>query len=206
MADQNVAMKVGEIFSAAGEAFSKLAELTMQLNTQVEAPPGSKWTDDEIEMLKKAVSQFGTDLHKISEVVKTRSIGQLKNAIKRKIYEDAGVSVKSQPPAVKGRTITGSSNVETLTAETVSFDDFANSLDGANGAKKMRLNSESGVGTSNGLLDVDNLDDSSSSFKKLDKYISSRPSVESRTVGGISERSVSNPPPLPPLDLVSDPS
>lgn len=205
MADQNLAIKVGEIFTAAGEAFSKLAELTMQLNTQVEAPPGSKWTEEEINMLKKAVSQFGTDLHKISEVVKTRSIGQLKNAIKRKIYEDAGVAVKSQPHAVKGRTITGSSNVETLTAETVSFDDFTNSLDGPSGAKKMRINSGSG-GTSNGLLDVENLDDSSSSFKKLDKYISSRPSVESRTVGGITERSVSNPPPLPPLDLVSDPS
>ena len=69
----------------------------------------------------------------------------------------------------------------------------------------MRLDSGTG-GTSNGLLDVNNLDDSSNSFKKLDKYISSRPSVESRTVGGISERSVSNPPPLPPLDLVSDTS
>ena len=45
--------------------------------------------------------------------------GQLKSAIKRKIYEDAGVAIKPQPQAVKGRTITGSSNVETLTAVSI---------------------------------------------------------------------------------------
>ena len=89
----------------------------------------------------------------------------------------------------------------------MSFDDFANSLDaGSSGSKKMRLDSGSSVAgpSGNGVLqEDDNLGDSTSSLKKLDKYISSRPSVESRTVGGITERSVSNPPPLPPLDLVS---
>ena len=32
--------QVSDIFQTAGEAFTKLAELTMQLNPDVEAPPG----------------------------------------------------------------------------------------------------------------------------------------------------------------------
>ena len=57
--------------------------------------------------------------------------------------------------------------------------------------------------TSDSMVDIENVDDSNSSLKKLDHLISTP--VE-RTVGGVSELVVSNPPPLPPLDLVSDPS
>lgn len=34
----------------------------------------SKWTDDEVELLRRAVQQFGNDLEKISETIKTRTM------------------------------------------------------------------------------------------------------------------------------------
>uniref|UniRef100_H2Z164 Myb-like domain-containing protein n=1 Tax=Ciona savignyi TaxID=51511 RepID=H2Z164_CIOSA len=201
--DMSSAGKVSQIFISAGDAFTKLAELTMQINTQVEAPPGAKWTDDEIEMLRQAVLKFGTDLNKISEVVKTRSLGQLKNAIKRKIYAEAGIPMAKKQQQSRKRTSNDVIVIDNLPAETVSFDDFTNTLEGTAG-KKSRL---SGLKTSSdsGLVDVDveNFEDSNSSVKKFDRFIGSQ--MESRTVGGLSELAVSHPPPLPPFDLVSDP-
>ena len=75
----------------------------------------------------------------------------------------------------------------------------------ASDSKKLKLEEKeklSGNGNE-ALVDIENLDDSRSSLKKLDHLIGTP--VE-RTVGGVSELVVSNPPPLPPLDLVSDPS
>lgn len=94
----NSASKVGEIFTAAGAAFSKLGELTMQLHPVTEPSPSAKWTDGEIEMLKSAVGKFGEDLTKISEHIKNRTITQIKTTLKRKAYEDAGVptTIKKQ--------------------------------------------------------------------------------------------------------------
>ncbi|XP_033121782.1 chromatin complexes subunit BAP18-like [Anneissia japonica] len=92
------AAKVGEIFSAAGAAFSKLGELTMQLHPVAEPSPGSsKWTEGEIEMLQTAIKKFGEDLVKISEVIKTRTVAQIKLAIKKKAQEDAIKKVASPP-------------------------------------------------------------------------------------------------------------
>ncbi|KAK6195513.1 chromatin complexes subunit BAP18 [Patella vulgata] len=86
------ASKVGEIFTAAGSAFSKLGELTMQLHPTGEpSPSGGKWTDEEVELLRATVKQFGEDLNKISEVIKNRTISQIKNKLKRKAYDDAGL-------------------------------------------------------------------------------------------------------------------
>lgn len=50
------------------------------------------------------------------------------------------------------------------------------------------------------IVDVENLDDP---VKKLDQFINSHP-VNGGMAGGLSEAAVSNPPPLPPLDLVSE--
>lgn len=89
------ASKVGEIFTAAGAAFSKLGELTMQLHPTAEQnTSGGKWTDQEIELLRTSVKRFGEDLNKISEVIKSRTVSQIRNQLKRKAYEDAGL----QPP------------------------------------------------------------------------------------------------------------
>ncbi|XP_022095150.1 chromatin complexes subunit BAP18-like isoform X2 [Acanthaster planci] len=82
--------KVGEIFSAAGEAFSRLGELTMQLHPMAEPSPTSgKWTDEEIEMLRSSIKTFGDDLQKISETIKTRTVSQIRTAMKKKAQEQA---------------------------------------------------------------------------------------------------------------------
>ncbi|KAK3589675.1 hypothetical protein CHS0354_015181 [Potamilus streckersoni] len=96
------ASKVGEIFTAAGAAFSKLGELTMQLHPTAEPSPASgKWTDQEVDMLRGAVKRFGDDLNKLSNVIKNRTISQIRAQLKRKAYEDAGLPQPTDTPPKK---------------------------------------------------------------------------------------------------------
>jgi len=92
------ASKVGDIFTAAGAAFSKLGELTMTLHPTGEPAPtsGGKWTEQEIDLLRQAVQGFGEDLNQISAVIKNRTISQIKAQIKKRGYEDAGLSPPSE--------------------------------------------------------------------------------------------------------------
>ncbi|XP_015187040.1 PREDICTED: chromatin complexes subunit BAP18 isoform X1 [Polistes dominula] len=87
--------KVGEIFSAAGAAFGKLGELTMQLHPTTDSPAG-KWTDEEIEMLRHSVKTFSEDLNKISERIKGRTVSQIRTTLKKKAFEEAGVPIRQQ--------------------------------------------------------------------------------------------------------------
>lgn len=91
----SAANKVGEIFTAAGAAFNKLGELTMQLHPN-DSGVGTKWTDEEIEMLQSCVRQFGEDLHQISERIKTRTVSQIRTALKKKAYEEVGIPIPNQ--------------------------------------------------------------------------------------------------------------
>ncbi|CAG0905292.1 unnamed protein product, partial [Darwinula stevensoni] len=77
--------QVGEIFTAAGSAFQKLGELAMQLHTSADGPnPGGKWTDKEIEMLRHAVNRFSHDLNHISEIIREKTVSQMRSSLKKK--------------------------------------------------------------------------------------------------------------------------
>merc|ERR1739838_386537 len=146
---------------------------------------GIKWTEEEIELLRKAVAEFGHDIIKIGEVVKTRSASQLKNALKRRIYasgntgeEESSLKRKMDPqsssqsshvpPAPKHVKY---EPVENITTETVHFeDDFENSLVTTTVVTEpTEALAPETVGHTDPLMlesTGDNLDDSSSSFKK----------------------------------------
>ncbi|KAE8745711.1 hypothetical protein FOCC_FOCC007595 [Frankliniella occidentalis] len=100
----NSASKVGEIFTAAGNAFNKLGELTMQLHPTADSPAG-KWTDEEIEMLRHAVLMFGDELSRICEHIKGKTVSQIKSTLKKKVFEDAGLQVRPQIQAASGQSV-----------------------------------------------------------------------------------------------------
>lgn len=111
------AAKVAEIFTAAGEAFSHLGELTMQLHPLsnepgVTTPSASsasnsgKWGDEEIDMLRSAVKRFGEDLKKISSQVKSKSVGQIRSALKKRLHEQDSSSQNTQKSKNKLQTAT----------------------------------------------------------------------------------------------------
>ena len=79
--------KVGEIFSAAGDAFAKLGDLTTQLSGSQQNTGGSaaKWSEEEVEMLHNAVRTFSEDLSVISETIKQRTVQQIKTALQKKV-------------------------------------------------------------------------------------------------------------------------
>lgn len=52
-------------------------------------------------MLHGAVRRFASDLQKISETMKTRSVNQIRNALKKKAFDEAGLQA-AQTAAVGG--------------------------------------------------------------------------------------------------------
>jgi len=82
--------KVAEIFSLAGETFTRLGILATSL--QSSNTDGGKWDDEEIDMLRKAIGQFGNDIEKISEKIKTKSAMQIKNTLKQKAMQNFNVA------------------------------------------------------------------------------------------------------------------
>ncbi|XP_022914310.1 chromatin complexes subunit BAP18 [Onthophagus taurus] len=91
------ANKVGEIFTAAGAAFNKLGDLTMQLHPNGDCPTG-KWTDEEIEMLRSIVKTFSDSLNQLSEHIRSRTVSQIRTALKKKAFEDVGLPVTQHTP------------------------------------------------------------------------------------------------------------
>ncbi|GFY56578.1 chromatin complexes subunit BAP18 [Trichonephila inaurata madagascariensis] len=63
--------KVGEIFLAAGLAFSKMSKLITSLHSVGEASPSSgKWSVQEIQMLQSSVRNFNNELKRIHDSIK----------------------------------------------------------------------------------------------------------------------------------------
>lgn len=89
--------KVGEIFASAGEAFARLGELTMELQGAQQTTGGAsaKWTDEEVAMLHRAVRTFSQDLNAIAETIKQRTVQQIKAALQKKAFDDAGIAIQS---------------------------------------------------------------------------------------------------------------
>ncbi|XP_063700890.1 chromatin complexes subunit BAP18 isoform X1 [Culicoides brevitarsis] len=107
----NSASKVGEIFTAAGNAFNQLGNLTAQLQAQ-DSLSGSKWTDEEIEMLRASITRFSEDLNKVSLRIKGRTVAQIRQTLKKKAFEDAGLPVpKQQQQVLKSPTSTTTTQV-----------------------------------------------------------------------------------------------
>ncbi len=98
-------IRVGEIFTSAGAAFNQLGELTAQLSSvQHQAGSGAaKWTDEEVELLHEAITTFADSLRVISERIKGRAVGQIKTALKKKAFEDAGLPASASAAAVTGQ-------------------------------------------------------------------------------------------------------
>ncbi|XP_070538195.1 chromatin complexes subunit BAP18-like [Ptychodera flava] len=160
------AAKVGEIFSAAGSAFSKLGELTMQLHPAADQSPSSgKWTDQEIEMLRDSIKRFGEDLNKISEIIKTRTIAQIKVALKNKAFEESKVK-KSPSKSSSASGATTQSTGKRLTTEAADTEEppLKKRKQSAEVTLNM-LNSTEHPGDT--LVDVEGLEDPSP-VKKLD--------------------------------------
>ncbi|XP_047040966.1 uncharacterized protein LOC124645224 isoform X1 [Helicoverpa zea] len=88
--------KVSEIFREVGTAFSTLSEITISLQHTEECPPGGKWTEEEVEMLRGCIKRFAEELNKITHHIKTRTMYHLR----RLLEMDSGAirDVSSSPP------------------------------------------------------------------------------------------------------------
>ncbi|XP_071839361.1 BPTF-associated chromatin complex component 1-like [Apostichopus japonicus] len=174
------ATKVGEIFAAAGEAFSRLGELTMQLHPLNEPSPNSgKWSDEELQTLRNAVKRFGEDLHKISDMVKTRTVSQIRAAIRRKNYEQ----LDKQPSAQKRSK--PSPSLSESTASSTNEMPVPVTLAGSTDEpplkrqkQEMSLNMLNSVGNpADSLVDIEGLEESRTPVKKLEFDMPESPSA-----------------------------
>ncbi|XP_047040968.1 chromatin complexes subunit BAP18-like isoform X2 [Helicoverpa zea] len=86
--------KVSEIFREVGTAFSTLSEITISLQHTEECPPGGKWTEEEVEMLRGCIKRFAEELNKITHHIKTRTINRLRTNLKEKAFKHAGIPVR----------------------------------------------------------------------------------------------------------------
>ncbi|XP_067949130.1 chromatin complexes subunit BAP18-like [Watersipora subatra] len=81
---------VAEIFMAAGKAFDNLGTMTLQLHPNPDVPSNNKWTVAEVESLHAAVTQFNSDLNKIAENMKSRTVSQVKQKMKDELLSSTG--------------------------------------------------------------------------------------------------------------------
>ncbi|CAH8488947.1 unnamed protein product [Schistosoma turkestanicum] len=89
--------RVAEIFEQASVAFGRLAQLTLDLKQfQAQQNDGDsktcgKWSQKEVDDLKAAIGRFGSDLAKVAEAIETKTINQIKQKLKTRAFQDAGL-------------------------------------------------------------------------------------------------------------------
>jgi hypothetical protein len=79
----NKSAKIAEIFLYASSAFSKLSELTLELNKQEDG----KWTNEDINELKESLLNFGQNIDNLSQTINNRSKQQIRELIKNNIQQ-----------------------------------------------------------------------------------------------------------------------
>uniref|UniRef100_A0A0B6ZR63 Myb-like domain-containing protein n=1 Tax=Arion vulgaris TaxID=1028688 RepID=A0A0B6ZR63_9EUPU len=123
---------------------------------------GGKWTEQELEMLRGAVKRFGEDLNKLSDVIKSRTISQIRTQLKRKAYEDAGL----QPPTASTPVKASNSN-KVLTKQAVHA--VSSQVVSQPQTKKQKTSEVtlSALNAPEGDVDIEGLGDSNA-HKKLD--------------------------------------
>ena len=97
----NSANKVAEIFESAGICFSRLGTMAKELQHQdTTRQQGNsemvKWGKEEIDMLRSAVLQFSIEIDKICEHMKTKSVAQIRTALKRKAVQQKADSTNAK--------------------------------------------------------------------------------------------------------------
>ncbi|XP_070500398.1 chromatin complexes subunit BAP18 [Chironomus tepperi] len=88
-------VKVSEIFTSAGKAFNTLGDLILQVQTDKEG--SSKWSQEEVDMLKNSVTKFNEDLNQLSSHIKAKQTSQIRQTLKNKSYQQAGLVPKVEP-------------------------------------------------------------------------------------------------------------
>ena len=114
---------VGEIFSAAGMAFDRLAELTSLLQEERTTSNDTngrhnEWDAEDVEALRSAVKKFGQDLANVTEKIKNKKVSAKAQSIKRKVFEDAGETLPEETPATTGDQVVEEEMSESLVTET----------------------------------------------------------------------------------------
>ncbi|KAI6191177.1 Chromatin complexes subunit BAP18 [Aphelenchoides bicaudatus] len=113
--------KVAEIFYTASNAFHKLGEITVNLNSTNVDPDENRWSETEINGLHNALLRFANDLESVSDSLLSRSKLMIRKDIKRRTLQlgsemSGGATIGSASrtmfrPAVKSEAAIYSSSV-----------------------------------------------------------------------------------------------
>jgi chromatin complexes subunit BAP18 len=63
-------------------------------NHQLRFCSNSKWSQEEVDMLKTSVTRFNEDLNQLSSHIKAKQTSQIRQTLKNKSYQQAGLSSK----------------------------------------------------------------------------------------------------------------
>ncbi|KAG5675785.1 hypothetical protein PVAND_005659 [Polypedilum vanderplanki] len=89
-------VKVSEIFTSAGKAFNTLGDLILQVQSP-DKEGSSKWNQEEVDTLRNSLTKFNEDLNKLSSHIKNKQKTQIRQTLKNKQIQQAGLKIEQQP-------------------------------------------------------------------------------------------------------------